>query len=177
MHPRGGCGFAGHGTYPRVRPRGARVARWYCRVAHQTFSLLPDCLAARLPGTLEEVEDAVVSTEQAKSLEAAADGVRPDIELPGALRWLRRRVARVHAALSILRGIEPERFGNCRPTLSEFRACLDVVPVLSALREMASASLADLPAPLGFRPRLASASEYRRARQHNTGTDPPPSSR
>jgi hypothetical protein len=35
------------------------VARWYCRKAHQTFSLLPDCLAARLSGALVEVETVV----------------------------------------------------------------------------------------------------------------------
>ena len=39
MHPQGGCGFARHGSYERVDPPGTRIARWYCRVGHQTFSL------------------------------------------------------------------------------------------------------------------------------------------
>jgi hypothetical protein len=52
LHPQGGCGFARHGTYERVSPPGTRVARWYCPEGHCTFSLLPDCLAARLSGTL-----------------------------------------------------------------------------------------------------------------------------
>ena len=39
-----------HATAPtRAKtPRGTRIARWYCPQSHTTFSLLPDCLAARL---------------------------------------------------------------------------------------------------------------------------------
>ncbi|MCH7766403.1 MAG: polyprenyl synthetase family protein [Acidobacteria bacterium] len=33
-----------------MSPPGARIARWYCRREPCTFSLLPDCLAARLCG-------------------------------------------------------------------------------------------------------------------------------
>lgn len=109
-HPGGGCGFRRHGTYVRKRPHGARVARWYCQQAHETFSLLPDCLAARLPGTLAEVERTVVVVEQAPSLEAAADGLRPDIELPGAVRWTRRRKRAAHAGVNVLRGLMPHTF-------------------------------------------------------------------
>ena len=60
-----------------------------------TFSLLPDCLAARLPGTLQDLEEVVAVAEAASSLAAAADAVRRDaVLLPGAMRWLRRtRVA------------------------------------------------------------------------------------
>jgi hypothetical protein len=29
-----------------------RIARWYCPEGHRTFSLLPDFLAAKLPGSL-----------------------------------------------------------------------------------------------------------------------------
>ena len=35
-----------------------------------TFSLLPDCLAAQLPGTLQALEDAVAVAEAAPSLAA-----------------------------------------------------------------------------------------------------------
>ena len=51
-HPHGGCSLARHGTYERKTPQGVRVARWYCPESHTTFGLLPDCLAARLPGYL-----------------------------------------------------------------------------------------------------------------------------
>ena len=34
-----------------------RIARFYCRKGHTTFSLLPDCLASRLSSTLAAVEE------------------------------------------------------------------------------------------------------------------------
>jgi hypothetical protein len=37
-HPEGGCGFKRNGTYERAEPPGARVSRWYCELAHTTFS-------------------------------------------------------------------------------------------------------------------------------------------
>jgi Transposase DDE domain group 1 len=48
-HRRGRCGFARHDTYPRATPAGMRITRYYCPTAHETFSLLPDCLASRFP--------------------------------------------------------------------------------------------------------------------------------
>ena len=68
-------------------------------LAHTTFSLLPDCLAAKLPGSLEELEQVLSAVEEAPSLEAAADKLRPDILLPGALRWVRRRLTLAQVAL------------------------------------------------------------------------------
>jgi hypothetical protein len=101
LHPKGGCSFARHGSYPRVTPRGLRIARWYCPEGHRTFSLLPDFLAARLPDLLDSIEESVTVAHSAKSLEAAADLVRgPGIGLPGAIRWLRRRVQSVRTALA-----------------------------------------------------------------------------
>ena len=82
---------------------GTRIARWYCPQGHCTFSLLPDCLAARWAGSLATVERVVIAVEQATSLEAAADRLRPEVELPGAIRWTRRRVRRIHGALAVLR--------------------------------------------------------------------------
>ena len=76
-HPHGGCSLARHGTYTRKTLRGTRIARWYCPESHTTISLLPDCLAARLPGTVDELEAVVAHAEQATSLGAAADEV-PD---------------------------------------------------------------------------------------------------
>ena len=100
LHLAGGCSFARHGSYARVTPAGLRVARWYCPEGQRTFSLLPDFLAARLPGLLASIEDVVTRALSATSMEAAADVLRePDVTLPAALRWLRRRVRPVCAAL------------------------------------------------------------------------------
>ena len=113
-HPRGGCSLARHGTYERKTPPGTRVARWYCPESHTTFSLLPDCLAARLPGTLDALEAVVVAAEGARSLEAAANELRRDaVELPGAMRWVRRRVRLVHNVLARVIGPIPDRLAGC----------------------------------------------------------------
>ena len=148
LHPKGGCGFSRHGTYRRVSPPGTRIARWYCPTGHRTFSLLPDCLAARLSGTLAEVEAVVRQVEQAPSLEAACRDLRPAIELPGVLRW----VQAVHAALQALKGLWPERF-PCVPTLAAFAVCLGGTEVLVALRPIGEPFLQNLSNPLGFHPR------------------------
>ena len=56
----------------RKTPRGTKIARWYWPESHTTFSLLPDCLAARLPGELDHVEAVVAHAERAPSRSAAA---------------------------------------------------------------------------------------------------------
>jgi len=53
-----------------------RIARWYCPKGHRTFSLLPDLLAARMPGLLASVDAAVATAASAESLEAALDTMR-----------------------------------------------------------------------------------------------------
>ncbi len=53
-----------------------RVARYYCPTAHETFSLLPDCVASHFPGGLAAIEDVVAAVEDARSVEAAADTLR-----------------------------------------------------------------------------------------------------
>jgi len=58
-----------------------RIARYYCPTAHETFSLLPDCLASHFPGALDPIEQVVATVETARSVEAAADVLRPDITL------------------------------------------------------------------------------------------------
>lgn len=173
LHPSGGCGFARHGTYERVVPPGTRIARWYCPEGHRTFSLLPDCLAARTSGTLEEVEAVVRAVEQAPSLESAAQSLRLDIELPGALRWLRRRVHAVHRALHLLKGLRPELFATCPSTLLAFGQLLALTGVLVGLREIAAVHLHVLPPPLGLRPPLAPGGEVKPPFQHRVGPDPP----
>ncbi|MEA3273955.1 MAG: hypothetical protein U9Q81_01365 [Pseudomonadota bacterium] len=173
LHPKGGCGFARHGTYERVSPPGTLIARWYCPEGHRTFSLLPDCLAARLSGTLAEVEAVVRNVEQAASLEASCQGLRLDIELPGALRWVSRRIHAVHASLNLLKGLLPKVLATCTPTLTAFSERLGVAEVLLELRQIAAVFLHRLPAPLGFVPRRTPGGGRDRARQHRVGADPP----
>ena len=139
-----------------------------------TFSLLPECLAARLPGTLQDVEDAVAAAEAAPSLAAASDAVRADaVLLPGAMRWLALRVRRVHRALTAVRGLFPERFLGCPAEVGAFRVRLDTDAALVRLRELCAEQLPMLPTPLGFLPGTPGAADRSRGFQHKTGTDPP----
>jgi hypothetical protein len=151
-----------------------RVARWYCPEAQMTFSLLPDCLSSRLGGSLDEAEGAVVAAESS-GVEAAAQVLRvEEIELPGALRWLRRRRRGVRAAVLALVTAMPGRLG----TVAEVRAIRSVLGTeraLVALREIGADHLHALPAPLGLRPSCAGRAEREPPLQHETGTDPPPS--
>ena len=148
-HPQGGCSFARHGTYARKTPRGTHIARWYCPQSHTTFSVLPDFLAARLPGTLDELEEVVAHAERASSLLAAANALRTDtVALPGAMRWVRRRVRRVHHVLVIVIGLLPHRLARCVAEVAAVRARLHSEAALRALRTLVAAQLPALPAPL-----------------------------
>ena len=174
-HPHGGCSFARHGTYARKTPCGTKIPRWYCRESHTTFSLLPDCLAARFPGELDELEAVVAHAEQAPSLAAAANALRPDpVELPGAMRWVERRVRLVHHVLSIVIGLLPEPLARCIAEMGAVRTRLETETALRALRTLVAAQLRALPAPLGFRPHRLGTTNRNQARQHNMGPDPPP---
>ena len=173
LHPKGGCGITRHGTYERTSPPGTHVARWYCPEGHCTFSLLPDCLAARLPGTLAEVETVVIAVEQARSLEAACEKLRIDIELPGVLRWVRRRVQAIHVLLITLKGLLPDYFEGCEVNLVAFLQRIGVDAHLPALREIAAPHLSFLPSPLGFKPPRPRSGEPEMVLQHPMGPDPP----
>ena len=174
-HPHGGCSLARHGTYTRKTPRGTQIARWYCRESHTTFSLLPDCLAARFPGELDEVEAVVAHAEQAPSLAAAANALRRDtVELPGAMRWVARRVRLVHHVLTIVIGLLPELLTRCVPEVGAVRTRLDTDIALRTLRTLADPQLPVLPAPLGFQPHRLGTANRKGARQHKMGPDPPP---
>lgn len=175
LHPRGGCGFAQHGTYERKSPAGTLIARWYCPRGHCTFSLLPDHLAARFPGTLSELEQVVVTVEQASGVEAAADALRSDpVTLPSAVRWVRRRVRLVRAQLTIMVGLFPQSLLGCVPTIAAVRARLACPQVLMALRERAKAHLQALARPLGFQHPWYAGGEYQSGIQQHRGPDPPP---
>jgi hypothetical protein len=163
FHPEGGCGVEKLGSYPRVRPTGVRIPRWWCPKRGASISLLPSFLAARLPGTLAAVEDVVAAVEEAGSVAAAVDAVHPPqaddaIGLVGALRSMHRRVRAVRAALLAIATLMPERFAGVAPTLSAFREALAHEAfaggrVLAVLRQIAERHLAALPVPLGFRAR------------------------
>lgn len=140
-----------HGTYRRRTPAGMRIARYYCPTARETFSLLPDCLASRFPGELDAIEHVVTTVEGAHSVEAAADVLRPEITLPSAVRWIRRRLTPIRLALLTLVTLWPDR-GLGASTLSQTRTRLTTTSALVALRTQVPDHLAVLPAPLGFRP-------------------------
>jgi hypothetical protein len=169
-HPRGGCGFARHGTYLRKTPAGLRVTRYYCPTAHETFSLLPDCLARRFPSDLDDLERVVTHVGAARSVEAAADTLRPDIDLPSAVRWIRRRLSLVRAALVIVAGVLPGLLlGDA--SLVALAEAWGTTRVLVTLRGRVASHLAILPPPLGFGPRPRRRPIRAPVRQHAMGTD------
>ena len=131
-----------------------RIARYYCPTAHETFSLLPDCLASHFPGELTAVESVVAAVEAARSVEAAADVLRPDITLPSAVRWVRRRLTPVRRVLLAVVTLLPDLFTS-DARLGAVRLALATPSALVALRTHAAAHLATLPTPLGFHPRAA----------------------
>jgi hypothetical protein len=172
VHGGGGCGFARHGTYPRLEPPGMRVSRWYCPEAQVTFSLLPDCLSARLTGSLDQVEQALVAAESL-GVEPAAQALRvQEVGLPGALRWLRRRRNGVRAAVLALITAMPTRLGSV-PEVRAIRTVLGTDRALVSLREVGADHLQALPRPLGFCPVLGRRLESGTPLQHETGPDPP----
>jgi len=173
LHSQGGCGFTAHGTYERVSPPGTRIRRWYCRLGGVTFSALPDCLCARLSGTVQALERAVRLVEAAPSLAAAVREERCEIELPGVVRFFRRRVRATHRGLRAIKGMYPETFAAVLPTVTDFARVLGGESVLVGLREMAWRHLARLPAPLGFDPVRTGVRQRAVGRQHQAGPDPP----
>ena len=170
-HARGGCGFARHGTYLRKTPAGMQITRYYCPTAHETFSLLPDGLASRFPGDLDDLERVVAHVDAARSIEAAADVLRPDIVLPSAVRWVRRRLTVVRTTLLTVVTLLPDLFGG-QAHLGAVRAALHTDHALVTLRARAVTLLPALPRPLGFahhgRPRRARRPKH----QHRLGADP-----
>ena len=160
FHPQGGCGLRKLGTYRRVQPEGTRVARYWCPQARASISLLPAFLAARMRGTLDEIEAVVDAVEQTGSIAAAveqvhpADAVRP-IGLVCAQRAIRRRLSAVRATLLAVVTLLPERLASVAPTLHALRAALGVDHVLVAVRGIIERHLNVLPMPLGFRNRAS----------------------
>ena len=149
-----------------------RVARWYCPAARMTFSLLPDCLSSQLSGSLDDAERVVVASESL-GVEAAAQALRvEEIELPGALRWLRRRRRGVRAAVLALVTAMPGRLGTVAEVRA-IRAVLNTERALVALREIGADHLHALPPPIGLRPPCAARAGGETRLQHEMGPDPP----
>ena len=123
-------------------------------------------------GSLDEAEQVVVRVEESSSVEKAAQKLRPDIEVAGAVRWVRRRVQGVLESLVILVTLLPGRLGT-KARLVEVRRILATELALVALREIGVAHLHVLPRPLGFRPAGVRASKREDRLQHKTGADPP----
>jgi hypothetical protein len=147
-----------------------RIARYYCPRAHATFSLLPDCLASHFPGELDAIEHVVATVETARSVEAAADLLRPDITLPSAVRWVRRRLMPVRLVLLAVVTLLPDLFTG-DPRLSAVRVALATTSALGTLRTCAAPHLATLSTPLGFHPRSARRDARPSAAPHGMGAD------
>lgn len=147
-----------------------RIARYYCPTAHETFSLLPDCLASRFPGALDDLERVVTHVETARSIEAAADILRPDIVLPSAIRWVRRRLTLVRATMLAVVTLLPDLCGS-GAHLGAVRTALATDHALVVLRTRAAALLPALPRPLGFAPPRRSRDARDPSCQHLLGAD------
>jgi hypothetical protein len=154
-----------------MEPPGMRIARWYCRDAHMTFSALPDCMAARVAGSLDEVEQVALLAES-KGVEAAAHDLRTEIDLPGAMRWIRRRRDAVRVGLLALITALPGRLGTI-PRIQAVRTVLESERALVSLREIGADHLHALSNPLGFCRPHQRRSERDLVTQHETGPDPP----
>ena len=116
--------------------------------------------------------------EGAKSQAAASELRRPAdddaIELPGAMRWVGRRVRLVHNVLVRVIGLIPDRLAGCAATMGAVRERLKSDSALMKLRDLVSAQLRTLPAPLGFQPHGIGVRGRNPAFQHSMGPDPPP---
>ena len=176
LHPEGGCGLAGHGLYERKTPAGTFIARWYCPRGHCTFSLLPDRLAARFPGTLAEIERVVDAADtRTVSLQACADALRPDpVSLPSAWRWLRRRLAIMRPLLSLavtLLGLPAAAAHSVAALREQLRLQTMQLCVFERLRALLQPHLPVLERPVGFGHRRRRDAERDQAFQQWMGPD------
>jgi hypothetical protein len=176
LHPKGGCGFARHGFYERKTPAGTFIARWYCPRSHCTFSLLPDHLAARFPGTLAAIEQVVQAAHtRSASLQACANALRPDpVSLPSALRWLRRRLALVWPLLSLavtLLGLPAAAAQGVDALREQLPLQTAQLCVLEQLRALLQPHLPVLTRPVGFGHRRRSGGQREETFQQWMGPD------
>lgn len=156
--PKCSNGIRQHGTYRRKIPDGTRIARLYCRPCHLTVSLLPHFLAAGYSDTLAVQEDAVRAVAAHASFDAAAIAVRPDIEIQGARRWLRRRLHRRALMLKL--------------TATALGVAPDTVAVFS-LRGDSPHLIRQMPSPVGLAHRPLAHWRAPSRGQQPMGPDPP----
>lgn len=147
------------------------VPRFYCHKGRTTFSLLPEFLATQMTGTLAEVEAVVVAAQEGPTQEAAAMKLRPDIEPPGALRWMRRRTQPIAIACLAVATLYPKEFSP-PVTLADMRRQKGSTALLQYMRKLAESQLQSLPAPLGFRRRGLWRKSSENLFQHKPGADP-----
>ena len=167
-HPHGGCGFERHGTYPRKTPAGMRVTRYYCPTAHETFSLLPDCLASRFPSDLDDLEQVVREVGGAERGSGGRSAAARDRAAVG--RALDSALAVVRAALGIVAGLLPDLHVG-EASLVVLARLWGTDRVLVSARSRVAAHLPILPPPLGFGPRPIRRPTHRTRRQHAMGPD------
>ena len=70
----------------------------------------PGLFIGTATGELKQVEDVIEEVEKAPSQEKAVERIRVDIFLPGALRWVRRRILPIRSALKMLIELIPSKF-------------------------------------------------------------------
>jgi hypothetical protein len=174
----GTCGLRRIAPYMRKVPAVAFVARYYCPETRTTFGLLPDFYASRMPGTLDDIEQAVATVEATAGLEKAADTLRPAAErdavtLGAAVAWLRRRVAMVRTMFGTVTGLFPDLFAGVERSVRAFRERLGSTRVLVMLRGICARHLHALPRPLGLNPRRKSARAGDDGHGQSIGPDPP----
>ena len=115
-----------------------------------TFSALPDCLSARLPGSLASAEEVVAFSEQ-HGISAAARKWRGNAaDFSSARRWVRRRVLLVRTCLPIFLGLEPVLLAGVALLIGALTARLGVPVALIELRRLGSLRLSLIPYPVGI---------------------------
>jgi hypothetical protein len=129
--------------------------------------------AQRPEAELRPQRESSLAAEAAPTREAASEALRPDIELPGALRWLRRRTGLVRAGLAAAIGLLPGLLAGCTPTVTSVRSALGAEIALVCLRLELAPLLGELPPPLGFGRRPARRRPSPTALQQEAGPDPP----
>ena len=162
--------------YPRQTPQGTRIARWYCPDGHSTFSLLPDCLSSRLPGSLIDVETAINKAENAPSQEAAVHTIFGSISvLPAFCAGSDAELFLVRTTLTLLTRVPSCSFLKiASPAFQRLRSALGVEYVLPALADVMQSPICIFYlAPIGFGPLPQRKRDKKTAFQHKTGTDPP----
>jgi hypothetical protein len=103
---------------------------------------------------LASIEDDITMASSCESMEAAADVLRgPDITLAAAVRWLRRRVEAVRAALVVMAGFLLNFSNGMLAGGFARRADAGQEHTLPGLRRSLPPQILDcIPAPLGFQP-------------------------